>query len=87
MKKLIAGVLIAVALSACNGGGGGSDTRGKVINKSPGSCVSGQTNCQLQIDGVVSHNRTIWWERVNSRVWNNCQIGDTWDQDNSDGCD
>lgn len=86
MKRTIALVALALAAVACNGGGGSADTRGEVIDKAPSSCSSGQENCQLKIKGVVSHNQVIWWERVNSRVWNNCEIGETWDQDNSDGC-
>lgn len=80
--RLLAGaVFAAVALLGCDGGGGVEDSRGQVIDKR-----HEDGTYELKVDGVIAHGRTIWWEEVTSRVYANCQVGDTWDEDDPDGC-
>lgn len=70
-----------VASLACNGGGDGPpDSRGIVRDKRHDDAY------ELKIEGVTTHNRTLWWQEVTSRVYANCQVGETWDEDDPNGC-
>jgi len=84
MKIYRAGLAaLALMLVACNGGGGSDEDDGQVINRR----INGNSTVfELELSDVVPHGTHVWWIQVPVRVFNNCQIGDTWSDSNPDGC-
>lgn len=87
MKKLLTAValLAGLLLAGCD-----PDSSGEVIDKDYkyfGTYPDDYFIWRIQIEGVVAHNRVIWWKEVPHDIWLNCQVGERWDADDPDGCD
>lgn len=82
MKRLVILLSPLLGLVACSEPPTDS---GQVIDKDY-EHHSHHTQWYLKLEGVVSHNRVVWWYQVEPAVWTNCRIGDRWDIDNPRGC-